>query len=280
MTLISFELAEGLRTAILPQGTTRFPVPQEYLESDMHLLKAWAEKAQIKVSNYSGWWTISDSPEWGRTLFGPSIRADVEAQQPIFTAGGFTCPLSELQGWAFQDDDSGGIVIEWDCGTFYPSIPVNLLDKGTTLRQVRSAYQNGTLWQLLKEPFCRYEPVSSLPVGDYQVIAYKTYKGFEGREEAAIQVGDRWLKANTAINRYLSLNPKITAEKPATLSVLGHGETKQGYATARVDFRLWRKESRYRNFNFSHPGTPCIDVKAQAAHESLQPVVEVTAEAV
>lgn len=252
MTILEPKVSIALKNARLPQGQSRFSVPGSKLPVNSQarianwLVTSGHPDGDQLIRNvpesFNGWWTIAESPENGRTLWGPYVAQDPQDLDNAVVVCGSTCwPLSNFTNWSVVADEDGGYGIEWqskdDSGVEYFSLPIRLAKEvKTSLKELRQALPNN-ISKLLAKAVIYYPKLFSLPIGQYQVVGTFEYSGFKGPAHGlTIDHGayTQNYQGNRETESILSLSPTITPESPATLTVMSHGTTSQGWPMAVV----------------------------------------------
>jgi hypothetical protein len=251
MSLLEPKVFNALKNAKLPQGLNRLSVPGSKIpfKSYQRILNWLQVSGNPNLDLYSedpsrldGWFTISDSEEYGRTLWGPSIAADpTNNNSACLVLGSSIYPLFDLKDcWSVTADEESGFCVEWHLGDQdYVSVPVRIIkDVKVSLKELRTAISNGAVAAILPKPVIYYPKLPTLPVGEYKVISYFQYPGYSGPAyglEIQYPSGQtEKFQGNRTTTETLSLSPVITTDRPATLKVLSHSRTQQGYPMAIV----------------------------------------------
>jgi hypothetical protein len=122
------------------------------------------------------------------------------------------------------------------------------------LAELRKALVTGSdVSKMLAKPVIMYPKLPSLPIGTYTVVGSFEFPGYNGPEKGLlIRVNGQVqpYQGNRETSETLALDPEISEDKPATLEIIGHGITAQGYPRAIVKFSVDFDEA-YGNFDLS-----------------------------
>lgn len=222
----------------LPAGLTRHTIKNsEIPATDLRDLQAWGELSGVDASDVTGWWNLSVSEEGEINVWGPYVGRNPSTGLASLVLGQSQIPLSEVQNGKVIGDE-GKFYLGWDCGSEGLMMVPLRLDKAQTtpsLKTLTSALAKSTLGTFLAETKVPYPPLSSLPVGTYQATGWGSFSSSFG-PSFYLEINGVRYKANKKVSDSLCLDPTITPEQPATLTITGHKTTKQGHPMVAVLF--------------------------------------------
>jgi hypothetical protein len=264
--LLTPQTVQKLKMAKLPNGSTSLTITGKMLagaigEALIKRITDWwvnsyTGKHSLTISDFDGWFSISQSAEYGRTLWQPYVAAGSDAKACI-VFGYSTVPLADFVNYRIEATEDLGYQITWDLSeTDEISIPIRLEKdiKVPGLKDLRLLLKsNESVAGILREPVIIYPKLTTLDLGTYQVVDTFTYKGYQSIETGLVLKDKGRYQGNSITTDVLATNPVITEDSPAILTVLSHGTTKQGYAKAVVTLDCKYADVDDAGFDFSLP---------------------------
>lgn len=276
MSLLDPRIAQALKTAKLPAGVSRYSIPGSKMPAaSQKRIEHWLKISHHPVTdNFDGWWTVQESAEYGRTLWGPYVALSPDSVGACLVHGYTTVCLDVLQNWTVVADEDGGYAVEWCLDAEkddYVQIPIRLAkDVKTSLAELRKAIKSDASKVLAKATIF-YPKLPSLPIGEYQVTGYFEYSGYNGPEyglEVKFGAGTQRFQGNRVTSEVLNLAPVISEEVPATLTIYGHTTTKQGYPSVRCSLQASFPDVEDADFSFDdEPTQPALLAPAEVVFE-------------
>ncbi len=276
MSLLDPRIAQALKTAKLPAGVNRYGIPGSKLPAaSLNRINVWLKVSHHPdVDNLNDWWTVQESAEYGRTLWGPYIALSPDSVSACLVHGYTTVSLDILQNWYIVADEDGGYCAEWRLDAAkddYVQVPIRLAkDVKTSLAEIRKVIK-ADVSKVLAKAAIFYPKLPSLPVGNYVVTGYFEYSGYNGPEyglEIKLGASTQRFQGNRMTSEVLNLSPVISQEVPATLVIYSHTVTKQGYPSVRCSLQASFPDVEDADFSFDdEPTQPALLAPAEDAFE-------------